>query len=781
MTSYAQDNEPFNQGWSGACLDYWDEASPQHRSAILHTLVHQGDSMYASWDERGAIILDALETMAGKDLALAVRAVSRAPLNLARPRLDVYLAHDDPAVRRAAACAWVNHDERPTTFEALLGDPREEVVLQAFVRHQTHWLDTGGPSRLMTEEERSFLGRISCFEPMTYAELNLLQEAGSYLPAARNAVIHNLESGFENKAEIPYMPYAVNGGLRFLSWGPSDQNVAQGLRWCTGGWTWLGPALLGMAGSQGLVELERMARAEDEGTSQMGHRGLAMGPSPKGEAILRSWLAAPEREQRVNGIQALALRSAWDPAAFGALLSISIQGLRKDPVEGICDDKGPWDFWPALCWSNNGPFWGEGSADLDHLEDHLLPRKCFDTDCHDNPRREAVFFQAALGLAAHGKPWAEECATRLLAECAPDTPWWLDYWARLLSADQEGVRASAALWLAWKGHFKFLEPIRDQLRSREFRDLPRLILGAPPSPAWDSWKQGLLAHPDLLVRLRAIQCFHHALDGSALASQAPWVREALRRPEHLGYAGHVLRLVPIPGLAQDLFSAIPLATDDAKEKLTHALRTSPDLEGRELLLAIPDLPEGSGGCLIAELVKDIGGDWGAQALGRLLDHPRPPRTVGACLGQMGSAASLEVLFSKIGAAKEIRIHVAEGLGRHPAEAAWPALMSLLEDPVPRVRRAAIRGLAHSRHPEVGGLLQQLTRHPDPRMRQAAVWALCRLPGETALTMVRIIRRVHPEPWPEVPRPEVIQRQGKSEAQQAAEYIVRHVHFHVGLP
>jgi HEAT repeat protein len=148
---------------------------------------------------------------------------------------------------------------------------------------------------------------------------------------------------------------------------------------------------------------------------------------------------------------------------------------------------------------------------------------------------------------------------------------------------------------------------------------------------------------------------------------------------------------------------------------------------------------------------------------------------------MSSAASLGVLLSKMGAAPEIRIQVAEGLGRHSGEAAWPALMALLADPMLRVRRAAIMGLAYSRQPEGVDLLQQFTRHPNPRIRQAAAWALCRHPGRNTITLVRLLRRIHPEPWPKTPWSEVVHKRHKPEAQRAAEFPVRYVHLQVGLP
>ena len=108
-------------------------------------------------------------------------------------------------------------------------------------------------------------------------------------------------------------------------------------------------------------------------------------------------------------------------------------------------------------------------------------------------------------------------------------------------------------------------------------------------------------------------------------------------------------------------------------------------------------------------------------------------------------------------------------------------MALLEDPAIRVRRAAIRSLAYSQRPEVKGLLMAMVLDWSPRIRQVAAWTFCRLPRDTALDVVRIVRRIHPEPWPEIGFSEPFDRFPRTEAHHAAELVVRHVHRNAGLP
>jgi len=148
---------------------------------------------------------------------------------------------------------------------------------------------------------------------------------------------------------------------------------------------------------------------------------------------------------------------------------------------------------------------------------------------------------------------------------------------------------------------------------------------------------------------------------------------------------------------------------------------------------------------------------------------------------MATAASLAALLSHMDASPAVRAQVAEGLGRHRADESWAALMTLIGDPVIRVRRASIGSLAYSSRPEVRGMLMAKVLDWSPRIRQAAAWTLCRLPGDAALEMVRIARRLHPEPWPAVQFSEPFDRFPNSEAHRVAELIVRHVHHHAGLP
>jgi hypothetical protein len=499
--------------------------------------------------------------------------------------------------------------------------------------------------------------------------------------------------------------------------------------------------------------------------------------------VLRSWLASPDRLEREEGIKALALRSAWDPAAFAALMAMSTRNLRRDPEDGICDEQRvPWDWWQAMCWSGNGPFWTTEWAERNDLEQHLLGRVCFEPDCPGVPRREVVFYRAALGLAAHGDPWVSDCAAILLAARSPDTQWWRGYWVRQLETGPGYARGIAASWLAKAEGIECLEPHRAQILSAPGLGLPFAIKATPGSPARETWLHDFLVHPGLAVRLKALMAFRDELDGEVLAGQTQWIRSALASDELLGFVAHVLAWVPVPGLALDIAAALDRApTDEAKVYLAHALKANPDQEAHDLLLTLADRPEGYLRSLLPELVEGIGGDWSAQALAELLDHARPPCGTGAALGRMGTPASLAALLAHLNAAPGVRAQVAEGLGRHPAGETWPALKALLEDPVVRVRRAAIRSLAYCKRPEVRGLLMALTVDWSPRIRQAAAWALCRLPGDTALEMVRIVRRVHPVPWPEIGFSEPYDRFPRTEAHRAADLLVRHVHHHAGLP
>ena len=783
MSIHHYDQEPFNPDWDRAVLAYWREADPDQRQQILRSLVAAGDTMHRSWEEVGPIILGFLKNwMKFEDLARVIPALAKAPIAVAKPMLDAFLFHFDPGVRRAAAWAWVNHHEHPAAPAELLADDRQEVVLQHLIRSRGSGLEAGKNPAGLTSDERAALETLTCWAPFGYQEMNLLVEADCYLPAARQAVIRYVEAEAVEIAGVPQRVYCCNSGLMFLSRGPEGEAVAQGLSWCRAGRSWLGPALLGLAGVAGQEELEPMAEADNDDDQRMALRGLAVGPSDQGERVLRGWLGSSDPLEREEGIKAMALRSAWDPAAFAALLAMSTRYLVRDPEYGIGDDSGPFDFFPALCWSGNGPFWTKDWAELDDLELHFLPREYFETDCPGVPRRELLFYRAALGLAAHADPWVSECATMLLAARSPDRPWWRSFWETQLHSGRGYARGIASSWLVKAEGIEVLEPHRAQILSAPGLDLPFVIKATPASPARAAWLQDFLAHPSLAVRLKAVMAFRDELDGEVLAGQTHWVREALASVELVGFTAHVLAWVPVPGLAQDLRAALDRATsEETKIYLAYTLKASPDLEAHDLLLTLVDRPEGFLRSLLPKLVEGIGGDWAVQALSDLLDHPQPPNGTGAALGRMGTPASLAALLAHMNVAAGVRAQVAEGLGRHPAEEGWAALKTLLEDPVFRVRRAAIRSLAYSKRPEVRDLLMAKVLDWSPRIRQAAAWVLCRLPGETVLEMVRIGRRLHPEPWPPAFFPELNDRFPKAEAYRVAELLVRHVHHHAGLP
>jgi len=783
MHPHQQGYEPFNPGWDRAVLAFWPEAAPEQRRQILSTLA-AGDMGSLDWEVVGPVVLSSIKTwLKAEDLARVIPALAKAPIAVAKPMLDAFLFHFDSAVRMAAAGAWVNHHEHPAEPGDLLADDRQEVVLQHLLRSRGSGLEADKNHPGLAPKERAALEGLTCWFPFGDQQMNLLMEAECYLPAARQAVIRYVEAEAVEVAGVPRHVYGCNSGLLFLSRGPEGEAVAQGLAWCRAGRSWFGPALLGLAGVAGLEELERMAKADDAGDRQMGLRGLAIGRSERGEVILRGWLDSPDRLEREEGIKALALRSAWDPGAFAALLAMSTRNLHRDPEYGICDEQRvPWDWWQAMCWSGNGPFWTLEWAELQGLEQHFLPRECFEPDCSGVPRREVIFFRAALGLAAHGDPWVSECATMLLAARSPDTPWWRDYWGRQLETGPGYARGIASSWLAKAEGIEGLEPHRAQILSIANLNLPFAIKATPASAAKAAWLQDFLVHPNLAVRLKTLMAFRDELDAKVLAGQTQWVREALTSVELLGFAAHVLAWVPVPGLALDLHAALNRATsEETKVYMAYSLKASPDLEAHDLLLSLADRPEGYLRSLLPELVEGIGGDWAVQALAELLDHAGPPRGTGAALGRMGTPASLAALLAHVDAGPGVRAQVAEGLGRRPADEGWAPLMTLLEDSVIRVRRAAIRSLAYSQRPEVKGLLMAMVLDWSPRIRQAAAWTLCRLPGETALEMVRIARRLHPEPWPEIGFSEPFDRFPRTEAQCAAEFLVRHVHRHAGLP
>ena len=780
MSIHHFDQEPFNPAWDRAVLAYWREADPEQRRQILRSLVAAGDMTNRNWEEVGPIILGSIKTwLKFETLAQIIPALAKAPMAVVQPMLDAFLFHFDPAIRKAAGWAWVNHEEQTTVQDILLADPRGEVGLQALLRSTSSRQGKVG----LTTEEQDCLERLTCFEPFSYKEMALLADAETYLPAARKAVIRYMESEGLDTEGMPIAPHFVNSGLQFLARSPEDEPVAQGLAWCRAGRSWVGPALLGLARQAGQEELERMAKADDACDRQMGLRGLAIGPSAQGEVILRGWLASPDRLEHKEGIKALALRSAWDPAAFAALMAMSTRNFHRDPEDGICDEQRvPLDCWQALCWSGNGPFWTTGWAERNDLEQHLLGRVCFEPDCPGVPRREFMFYRAALGLAAHGDAWAAECAAMLLAARSPDTPWWRDYWGNQLRSGREYARGIAASWLVKAMGIECLDPHQAQILSAPGLGLPFAIKATPGSPARETWLHDFLVHPSLAVRLKALMAFRDELDGEVLAGQTQWVRSALASDELVGFAAHVLAWVPVPGLALDIAATLDRApTDEAKVYLAHALQANPDQEAHDLLLTLADRPEGYLRSLLPKLVEGIGGDWSAQALADLLDHPRLPHGTGAALGRLGTPASLAALLAHMDAGPGERAQVAEGLGRHPDDEGWAALMTLLEDPVTRVRRAAIRSLAYSKRTEVKALLMALTVDWNPRIRQAAAWTICRLPGDTALEMVRIVRRVHPEPWAEIGFSEPFDRFPRTEAQRAAQFLVRHVHHHAGLP
>lgn len=747
MTFLPDSTEPFNPGWGEAARSLWGDASRDQRRRILQDL-----SPHENWATGGPMILDALTWLTGPDLARTLRALAGAPAAVARPLVDGFLQHPDPAVRHAAAYAWVRNQEAPAE---LLADPREEVAFQHLVHQYLR------PEFDWTPERAARLSTLNCFEPMGPDELGLFQEAGFYPAAARPAVVRYLEAAFRAPDRVPHGPFGIHRGLHFLSRGSAVESVQLGLAWCERGLTWLGPALLGLCGAAGRAELDRFLRNPER--RALGVRGLAIGPDPDGEERLRGWLASPDLPDRHEAAQALLLRASWDPAAFGALLAKATLDQKEATGQ-------PYDaWWQALCWSHNGPFSADfGPADRDGGA-WFLPRDRFPADCPGARAREAMFYRAALGLAAHGTPELADAMLSLLGEISPDTEAWASFWSGQLETGGAGTRATAARWLAWRDRFERLAPHRERILAGDCRHLPALLASEPSG----SWRAALLGHPDLQVRLEALAAFRPDLDGPALEAQVPWLRAALESPAHRPAAARTLASEGFPGLTGSLCSALADCTDPAMAgDLLSALLASPGAGAHDQLMAVLERPAAALRRFLPELLERLGGERAEGILDDLLRHPLPPQGAGACLGRLGTPRSLQILAACRDRAPACRAQAAAGLSIHPDPRAWAACLPLLQDPHPRVRRAAILSLARCRREEAEAVLWACAASEDLSVCLPALWALCRRPGVPARTLVRLIRELHPDPWPGIPIAEGVERPGKDEARHAAEFLVR---------
>lgn len=528
-----------------------------------------------------------------------------------------------------------------------------------------------------------------------------------------------------------------------------------------------GAALLGLAGEAGRADLLSLMAEPDAQKARLGRLGWSCSPLPEGRQSLQSWLESGNRETLGEAIEALTWRSTWEPSSCAALLRLA------GDKDWLVQDRFTGQDFPI-------PSWWLASEVLDDLLNlgtdlgsWLLPEEAIPIAPVGLLPSRHCLIQALMALA---RIWTGRRRQHVLAtlfwnqtpnpysstprgELPHGNPALHDFFAGFLEDPDPGVRYEAI------DHFFDGHPSLDRFRNAPLDPDPE-VQGALAKavvrnrtwlPSSREFLSRLANEGHLGAAMAALDALLPEMGQSERQTWHPRLKEALESPSFWGQACQTLSgsfrwpwgnaSAPIGALVHGLGGEL--------ENLVFTLQRGEGPWPEDLVrsrwytvFALNLLPPGDRkrwSRLLEQLAGHPNSEWAECAMKSLEDHPLPegihalrslaerfPVRVSRLLGVLGTGESLDALRLMADSKDPFWRRVsAIGLGWHGDVQSLNTLVDLLQDPVPTVRRRALRMLGQRKEQALETRLTESLRDVDPKIRRAAVRGYLDLKPEDA--------------------------------------------------